>query len=431
MFQIRKNWKWTVTWWLVLHAMAGTVRLRAEDRWVPIGPEGGKVMNVVSHPAQDGVLYLTAGDAPTSLYKSADRGNTWDKVAFSYGKIFSLAINRTNPNDLYAGLYGQIYRSTDGGSTWTSIAVNQTQFNDLLPDPLNPNVIHAAGYIYDTGLSRNLMAYLKSTDKGVTWSSLTLANTEGYGLALCLDPKNSQVLFLGGYAVGNGTAAKLFKTTDGGASWSDATGPLPYMVHDLIMDSTDVRRVLALTEFGFYWSTDMGAGWQKNNGFVSGRCLAQDPKNKNTLYIGQKNQVFASIDGGLNWTPYGNGLLDAKEIHCLLVDQNLPSTVYMGSDGGFFKSTDGGSQWMCCNTGIFSTHITAVHPIPSNPSVVYTAHQDGYVFRTQNAMAKKESAWAVSWEKVTTIPDCDSYVIRTILTDPSDQNLVYLYKSAG
>ena len=399
--------------------------------WVPIGPEGGEVSGVVQHPTQPQVLFISAGKDKATIYKSTDRGNTWSKLAIMNGGVKCLSINRKNPTDLYAGTYGQFSKSTDGGFTWTTVYVSMTFFSDLSPDSLNPNIIHAAGYAYNYTFGRYLMAYLKSTDKGATWSTKTPANTEGYGYALCVDPKNPKVLFLGGYSYDGEMAAKLYKTTDGGDSWSDVTGPLTNSVYDLIMDSTSVKRVFALTGYCVYRSTDMGSSWQKNNGSVSGSSLCQDPKNKNSLYVGHNGMVFSSTDGGLNWALRIEGLSDAKFANCLLVDRTLPSTVFMGSDGGFFKSTNGGNQWTCFNTGIQSTHITAVHPVPSNPSVLYAAHLNGYVFRTQNALAKSGSASAVSWDKITTIPDCDSYSIKTILTDPSNPNLIYLYKAFG
>jgi photosystem II stability/assembly factor-like uncharacterized protein len=421
---------------IVLLMLAGWFISRANQAvadvaWIPIGPEGGRVRNVVQHPTQAQVLYLTAGEAQTSLYKSTDRGSSWNRLAVFYREIFCLAVNPLAANEMFAGSYSQFFRSTDGGITWTTAYSGAFDFRDLSADSSNPNLLHACGYSYASGTGQYIMTYFRSTDKGSSWSVKPLTDLQSFGQAVCVDPKNSNLIFVGGYNAEKSSAAQLYKTTDGGTTWSDVSGNLIGAVSDIAMDAGGMKRVFAVTGAGVFKSTDLGGSWSQNGGYVYGNAIALDRKNPNMLYLGGNEQTYRSTDGGANWTTASNGVADGGLVNSILVDRTASSTVCLGSEAGFYKSTDGGQNWSASNSGVLSTNITALANLSSNPAVAYAARQNGYVFKTQNAVGKAAHAQSVTWEKFYRIPNCDSYSVKTILFDPNVADKIYLYKEFG
>lgn len=119
--------------------------------------------------------------------------------------------------------------------------------------------------------------------------------------------------------VGAGVWGGVFKSTNGGGSWSRASAGLP-------------ARVLASGE---EWITAIMA-------------LEVDPATPTTLYAGTGGEgLFKSSDGGGSWSPVSTGLHANAIVYVLAVDPTTPTTVYVGTlGGGVFKSTDGGETWL-------------------------------------------------------------------------------------
>jgi photosystem II stability/assembly factor-like uncharacterized protein len=418
-------------WLLVLCTVGGAVRLSAENSWIPIGPEGGPVACVFPHPAQTQVLYLATGSTPSDLYRSTNKGSSWSRQGGLTRDIYCMIINRKTPNEIYAGAYGEFLKSTDSGATWKSTSLSNACMRELSQDSLNAKNLHACGYSYNADTKVYVLSYYKSTDLGATWSTKTCANEQSYGYTVSVDPRNPKTVIVGGYVLRSDYGPILCKTTNGGDTWSDITGTVTGYVYDVLMDSASVKRIFACTGTGVYRSTDMGASWTKNDDWVSGMKICQDPKNKNGLYVGGNGTVFQSTNGGANWSVYTNGLAEATTVNDICVDPALSSTVYLGAKGGFFKSTDSGKNWNCIESGIVATYVTMVKTMPSNPSVVYAAHESGYLFRTGNGLAKGNKTDAVVWEKIAQVPNCDSYGVKSILFGPAGSNKMQFYKAYG
>jgi photosystem II stability/assembly factor-like uncharacterized protein len=415
---------------LLIGISLGVSRIAAEATWVPIGPEGGSAYNVVQHPTQPQVLYITVGSAQSSLYKSTDKGALWNKLYVFNRQIYALAISPKNANELYAGSNSQFYRSTDGGATWNTAYTFTGDFHEVIPDSMDSNVLHACGTSYPKGQKDSYsVTYFKSTDRGSTWSAKPASTARGNGMALCVDPHNSNLVFVCGGGKDK-TTAQLFRTTDGGATWSDMTGSIEGNIADILMDSRAEKRVYAATNAGVYRSTDTGETWTKNNGFVLGETLAFDRKNE-LLYLGAVKQIYRSTDGGANWKYYPIEYAGGGWVNSILVDPTHSSTVYAGSYAGFFYSTDSGLSWSVSNAGILASNITTVTSPPGNPEVLYAAQESGYLFKTQNALAKPSAPQSIAWQKFYQVPNCNSFSVKTILFDPSRPNTLYLYKEYG
>ena len=229
--------------------------------------------------------------------------------------VLVLAIDPSNPAILYAGTSSGVFRTTDAGANWSDSSTGLPNSSDvyaLAIDPSNPAVVYAG----TGGTSNTARGIFKSTDGGASWTDssngLTHPLISGLGVgALAIDPSNPAIVYAG-TGTGTFTAAGIFKTTDGGATWTATNTGLPdvFTVHALAIDPSNPAIVYA------------GTG------------------------TGTPGGVFKTIDGGASWTASSTGLPDFPYVDTLAIDPSDPATLYAGTEGaGVFKSTDAGATW--------------------------------------------------------------------------------------
>jgi photosystem II stability/assembly factor-like uncharacterized protein len=410
--------------------------------WVSIGPEGGAVSNIAPDPKNSNVLYLAsaarAENPVVKIYKSTNKGNSWTFLSSVQGFVNCFEVSRRKNSDLFLGGNSVFFRSTDSGVTWSNFYPNQG-FYEVTSDSLDANVVHACGYDFST--PKTSMAYFKSTDKGTSWNSalppMPATGDYSYAYDLAVDPKNSKIVWIGGFIRDNETNTSnsaLFRTTNGGTSWTDVTGTISGEVYDINIDSTAVKRIVVLTSSGVFRTTNNGTLWQPNSGFVSPyykECLAQDPKNKNIFYVGGYNCIYKSTDGGVNWNSYLTGI-SGEGCSTILVDQGNSSNVFLGNVGGVLKSTNAGETWAGSNAVLILGNVTALELKPTAPSILYVAMEYSDLYKTSNALGKADSPQTVSWEFFYKIPDCTSWhVEKNIFCEPTNPDVMVILKGYG
>jgi photosystem II stability/assembly factor-like uncharacterized protein len=430
-FMLRKQtWKITFLPLLWLGCIVfGPVQLLGQS-WVSIGPEGGAVAQLLQDPANNNNLYLLSGNYPAKFIKSTNKGSSWNEIAQVQGSAASFAINGKKPSELYMGGLGNFSVSTNTGSKWTSNNQSGKSYYDVSVDSFNQNILYGCGYDYSSG--NTLMAYFKSTDKGTSWTSSVMNVTMDYGsaYALAVDPKIPKNIWIGGYIVSGGNVSpKVFKTTNGGTNWSDVTGTIGGTVEDILIDSTNVKRVLVLTMGGVFRSTDNGSTWIQNSGYVYGYKLAQDPKNKNILYVGAYNRIFKSTDGGSNWQDYSSGLTTASTCNGICVDRGNSQNVFYGGNIGFYKSTDGGQNWNAFSSGLLLSSVTSVKIAKGTPQTLYAAVSGDGLYMTTNPMGKAQKPEAVTWTRLPTFYDCHN--LTDLQVSPTDSKVLYAFEGGG
>jgi len=388
--------------------------------------DGGQTWSVVNPGPSFVRLLGIAPTAPPTLYAiiagkgggfsiSNDGGATWTGTGFIQD-IWSLAIDPTNPNALYAaasapvGTAASIFKSTDGGHTWDSGNTAIPFARSLMFNPANSSILYAA-----TG-----SGIYKSTDAGRDWSG-TNAGLIVFDIAVLMgDPVNAAVIYAGG-------DSGLFKSVDRGESWSQiatfqvtccapppvlppgapppATPPFPPVapapVSSLLIDFTNPNILFAgTTRIGgcyfadvlLYKSTDGGVTWSNNinpsdSGCSTDGLLAMDPTNPNTLYLRYGDDYDGWIlrkttDGGANW---GFSALDASNgLGALVIDPTNPAILYAGTDstspgvvsvpGGVQKSTDGGATWKVVGLANQDVNLLAIDHV--YPRVLYAGVSD-------------------------------------------------------
>jgi photosystem II stability/assembly factor-like uncharacterized protein len=256
---------------------------------------------------------------------------------------------------------------------WVSIGPEGGYIQALAVDPGTPSTIYAG---CTTGI-------FKSFDGGASWSPAGLGGPNVFALAI--DPVRTSTLYAG-------TGKGVFKSSDGGVRWTLAnTGLTSTVVLSLAVDPQTPATVYAGTNGGVFKSTDGAATWSAASGAVGTQrvvALAINPASPSTLYAAVvTGSVYRSSDGAASWTAASNGLptsLPASKIYCLAIDPKSPSTIYLGTYSGTFKSTDGAASWTAAGGQAIPFLSMAIDPV--TPSTVYGG-DGGQIYKSTDGVA--------------------------------------------
>ncbi len=347
--------------------------------WRLIGPfRGGRALAVTGVPGEPNHFYFGAVDG--GVWESPDAGRTWNPI-FDDEKIASIgaiAVAPSNPRVVYVGTgeadmrsdiaYGDgVYKSIDGGKTWSHAGLTATkQIGAIVVDPHNANVAYVAalGRPYAPNGDRGVF---KTIDGGKTWSKVLYKDDNTGAISLAMDPGDPNVVYAAlwqtrrppwnVYPPSNGPGSGLYKTTDGGATWSQLTNGLPQHVGHigLTIPVAAPHRVYAMVDSapgsgGVYRSDDAGATWTHTTGqqrlwqrgWYFGEITA-DPRNPDVTYV-MNTALYRSVDGGKRYDAI-LGDPSGQDFHALWIDPNEPNRMILGSDQGVVVSVNGAKTW--------------------------------------------------------------------------------------
>jgi photosystem II stability/assembly factor-like uncharacterized protein len=294
--------------------------------------------------------------------------NTWSSSG-PEGSIQSLAIDPGDPSTIYAGSKRGVFKSTDGGASWSNTGLS-ADTRSLVIDSVNSNVLYA-GTCAEAGVTvfyPGSPFLFKSTDGGATWSNTSSPLDFDMSL-LVMDPTSPNTLYAGSLIqyVGSGGII-LWKSTDGGATWNgERTGDIGLASYGLTIDPANPQIL-----------------------YAPGDLYA----NTNLIHSG----LFKSVDGGMNWS--ATGLKDDR-VAAVAIDPVNPNTLYAGTldhgqasanPRGVFKSTDSGASWFAINNGLSDligspSTVAALVINPNNPNTLYAATSGSGVFRSTDGGA--------------------------------------------
>lgn len=341
--------------------------LLATYKWRSIGPNrGGRSIAVsgVKGRPREGYFGAVGG----GLWKTIDAGNTWAPVTdgqITSSSVGAVAVSESQPDVVFIGMGEScirgnimpgdgVYRSPDGGQTWTHVGFRDTEaISKIRIHPTNPNIVFVAAFGDYHGPSEERGVF-KSTDGGTTWKRVLFRDARTGAVDLSLDRRNPNVMYAAlweAYRVeyqmsSGGPGSGLFKSTDGGDSWTEITrNPgLPSGVVGRIgvaVSGADSSRVYALVENergGLFVSDDAGATWRLMNEARSIRQRAfyythvfADPGQKDVVYL-QNTSLFRSTDAGRTLASIGQGT--HGDHHDLWIDPDDSDHVIDGNDGG-------------------------------------------------------------------------------------------------
>ena len=413
------------------------------------------------------------GSPTGGIFKSTDRGKTWavnSGFPESYFPIY-ITVDPTAPSIIYAVLTsnsgGRIVKSTNGGEEWTSVSEGlPANFRGPLAlDPTSPGTIYAAqndpysdlqsGTIFKSttgaqgwvrsdrglpGIDAHVIAvdpatgstlyagvgsgvYIKPAGQE-SWTELTRSlmppastgnllpgQAPAVPVSLVIDFRNPNTVYTWTRRL-NGCVAfdrLLFKSIDGGLSWSDRASPPdnPCALDGfLVMDPIDSEKIYLVesdSSDGGYWvlkTEDGGATWSRNLWSVDGwevfgpNALVVDSHNPALLYAGTANGMYRSGDGGGSWEPIG---LKSSNVTAFANDPSSRGVLYAATAGtyleaeGFrnlFKSTDDGQTWERADEGLaplktIGAVVTTLLIVNSNN--IYAGTSGGGVYKTVDA----------------------------------------------
>jgi len=234
--------------------------------------------------------------------------NAWDVYAMStYNTITSLAESKTNENVLYAGTDdGLIQTTKNGGKSWSKISVDNlsgvpsTAFvNDIKVDLFDENIAYVA---LDNHKFGDYAPYLyKTSDGGKTWSKITVGIPDNTMIwRIVQDHKNKNILFIG-------TEYGVYLTLDQGKSWNKFSNGLPTIpVRDLAIQQRESDLVLATFGRGMYILDDYSALRKISEETLKEEAILFEPR-KALLYHQVSSNSWSS--GGQTYRadnpPYG------------------------------------------------------------------------------------------------------------------------------
>lgn len=383
--------------------------LMSKLKWRSVGPYiGGRVIAVAGVPGTDNVFY--AGAVGGGVWRSTDYGLIWKnisgKLPGTSASVGAIAVAPSEPSVIYVGtgeddirndmIPGDgIYKSSDAGKTWEYAGLKETRtISRIVVDPQNPNVVYASsmGHVFVPDPNRGVF---KSTDGGKTWKKILFVDDKTGAIDLVMDPHNPELLYATMWQAqrmpwglnDGGPGSGLYKTTDGGETWTNLThdkgfptGTLGRIGVSLVASQPYiVYAIVQAKDGGVFRSDDGGATWTKVNDEMKLRqrafyymAIYADPKDPNTVYAPQVDSLWVSHDGGRNWTrlhtPHGDN-------HVVWIDPDNTKILLEGNDGGVTVSTDAGKTWSTDHnqpTGQFY-HVNLDDQFPFH---IYGAQQD-------------------------------------------------------
>lgn len=335
-----------------------------------IGPAsvGGRIDGIAVDENRPSVFYV--GTATGGVWKTVNGGTTFKPIFDKEPNlsIGAIAVSDSNPSIVWVGSgeannrqsssWGDgVYKSTDGGTTWTNMGLQDTQaIGRIVIDPRNPQVVYvaAAGHLWGPNVERGLF---KTTDGGKTWSKVLFIDNDTGVVDVAIDPQSPNILYAAAYERrrtpwgfdGGGPGSALYKTTDSGATWSKMTN-------------------------GFAPSGNLGR--------IGVTVYARNP---NIVYAVVENRkdggVYRSDDQGQTWKRMTKANLGYAYFSQIVVDPNNDLRVWVMMDS-LLLSQDGGAHFKERDTDVHSD-FHALWIDPAN-SAHMLAGNDGGLWTTKD-----------------------------------------------
>jgi photosystem II stability/assembly factor-like uncharacterized protein len=423
-------------------------------QWRLIGPfRGGRVLAVSGVPGEPEHFYF--GSVNGGVWETRDAGRTWQPIFDEQpiGSIGAIAVAPSNPKVIYVGSGESdmrsdisqgngMYRSSDGGKTWSAIGLaDSQQIARIRVHPSNPELVYvcALGHPYGPNAERGLF---RSRDGGKSWQRILSRNgdSDTGAIDLAFEPGNPNVMYAAlwqtrrtpwsVYPPSNGPGTGLFKSLDGGDTWTEIRGqglPANPGRMGIAVAPTNPKRVYAIVdapEGGMYRSDDAGATWTRTSsdarvwsrGWYFGE-ITVEPDDADVVYSCNVN-LFRSGDGGKTFVPV-HGAPGGDDYHALWIDPEHPARRILGVDQGAVVSVNGGRTWSSWYNQP-TAQLYHVSTDNSFPYRVYGAQQDSGAASLPSRTSTIDGISLMSFRETTAGGESDS-----IAPDPKDPDVIF------
>lgn len=333
-------------------------------RWRSIGPyRGGRALAVAGIPGDANRFYF--GAVAGGVWQTTDGGGTWKPLTDDtpISSVGAIAVAPSNHDIIYVGTgeaaprgditYGDgVYKSTDGGKTWSHAGLEDTrQIGALVVDPRNPDIVLVAalGHAFGPNAERGVF---RTTDGGKSWTKVLYRDEQTGAIDVSLDPHDANIVYAAMWQArrqpwnfsSGGPGSGLFRSADGGVTWKQLSGNgLPSGILGRIhvsISGADSKRIYAMIEAA-------------------------------------QGGLFRSDDGGEHWQRVNDdGRLSQRAWYfsTILADPEDVNTVY-AENTGLFRSTDGGKSFELLPARHGDHH--GIWIDPTNPDRIIEASDGG------------------------------------------------------
>jgi photosystem II stability/assembly factor-like uncharacterized protein len=221
-----------------------------------------------------------------------------------------------------------------------------------------------------------------SRNGGAFWTSIPFeGQSTGTLHALEVDPRSTGTWYAGMEGDHPWTSG-VYKTVDGGDSWTLLEGTKGKAVWSLTLFPSNPDLVVAGTGDGVYRSADAGRSWARispedNLELRPVVSLAFNPANSSEIYAGTTHLPWRTNDGGASWESIHTGMIDDSDVFSIQVDAHHPEQVYASACSGLYQSEDGAAHWnkLTTPTGAFRTYFVSLDPV--NSRIVFAGTTEG------------------------------------------------------
>ena len=406
-----------------------------DSDWTTQGPGnlGGRVNTIAIHPFDKQIIYI--GFSTGGVFKTINGGLDWTPIfdqqsSLSIGHI---TIDPTFPDVIYVGtgdpnisafpfIGDGLYRSPDGGATWQHLGLtDQRIISKVIINPQNFQTIYVAsmGLPFARNDSRGVY---RSIDSGQNWEQvLYLSDSTGI-IDMVMNPNNPQVIYASSWdrirnnteSIVYGNGAGVYKTEDGGDTWTQLTSGLPsgkFSRVNLAMSKINPSNVYAIyvdTTFqvhAIYKTTNAGGNWTMISQGGSGSQLASalggqgwynsrivtHPSNENELYLLGVN-LWKTTSGGATWQPVippPGTLRPHVDNHAL--EFTIDEDIVLGTDGGLYYQEVDSDIWKDIES-IAATQFYRTGYNPHDSSMYYGGAQDNGI---SSGNSDAPNAWQI------------------------------------
>lgn len=374
-----------------------------------VGPtRGGRVTAVTGVASQPHVFYM--GATGGGVWKTEDYGTSWYNISdgyFTTPSIGDINVAQNDPNIIYVGtgsdglrsnvIAGKgVYKSVDAGKSWKHIGLdNVGQIGAVEIHPSNHNIVFVAAIGNAFAPNKERGVY-RTKDGGKSWENvLYISDTTG-AADLEFMPSNPDIVYATVWRgerkpwtiISGGKENGIYKSMDGGDSWTRLTEGLPTRLAgkiDLAVSPGNSSLVYALIEApdgknGLYRSEDQGESWKhvSDNPSLTLRPfyytnIEADPQNPEVVY-NMATPYMKSVDGGKNWSylrpPHGDN-------HDMWINPNNPNLFIQANDGGANVTHNGGKTWST-QMNQPTAELYQVEVDDQYPYWLYAGQQDNY-----------------------------------------------------
>ena len=349
----------------------------------------GRISAIAGMREASGKITLFVGAASGGVWKSDDAGTRYRPVfdEQSVQSIGAIALDPKNSKNVWVGtgeswtrnsvsIGDGVYKSTDGGESWTHVGLEKSErVSRIVVSPTSSSMVFACvpGALWSDSPDRGLY---KTTDGGKTWELVLKGPNLSTGCTdLAIDPANPDTMFAcmwdfrrkgweyrsGGDGPAKPSASGLFRSKDGGNTWTEVTPEAskgfpkkPYGRLAVAIAPSNPNRVYCFVESphsalfvsddgGQTWDARDKSSWMVWRPFYFANLIV-DPKNPDRIFK-TDGALILSEDGGKSFATVGGFQGAHGDVHDVWIDPSNPQTVFSGDDGGMWYSYNGGSKW--------------------------------------------------------------------------------------